>query len=133
MAKAEFNDPVEIIRGKLNKRQKDIYRIKSFRSPTGAVVMQGPQEVYRINHPRDYDLSPVTPNEKAHQDMFKQACQMAALQLLPDAPERPLWVKRFDAQLSKPEALDPTKPPKRYGNFRAFVRTAIFFQLKYPQ
>ena len=29
MAKAEFNDPVEIIRGKLNKRQKDIYRIAS--------------------------------------------------------------------------------------------------------
>lgn len=133
MAKVQFNDPVEIIKGKLNKRQKDVYRVKSFRSPSGAVVMQGTQEVYRINHPRDYELSPVTPKEKAHQDLFKQACQMAAQQLLPEAPERAQWIKRFDAQLSKPEALDPAKPPKRYGNFRAFVRTAILFQLKYQQ
>lgn len=133
MAKVELENPVKNVKGKLNKRQKDVYRVKQFRSPTGAVIAEGKQEVYHIQYPRNYKLSPVTEKEKAHQDLFAKACKLATAQLQPDAPELPKWVARFEAQRKKPEALNPAQPPKTYKSFRAFVRTAIFFQLKNEQ
>lgn len=130
MAYGNMESPVNKIHGKLNKRQKDIYRSKQFRAPSGAIIAEGPQEVYQIHYPRNYKLSPVTPAEKAHQDLFAEAAKLTAQQLLPDAPERAMWIQRFEAQLREPEALNPAKPPKVYPSFRAFVRTAILFQLK---
>ena len=58
MASLELQSTFLNIRGKLNKRERMIFRQKKYRAETGAVLGIGSQESYVIVNPRDYKKNP---------------------------------------------------------------------------
>ncbi len=115
-----------------------IHRVKRFRDANGRIIGVGVQEHYEIKHPRNYKRKPALGEEKANQDLFKQA-SIIMDKALSDPKQYEYWQKRFEAQLyvTRGGKADPfaaydkrrgTK--KRYVRFDAFVRTMIMQELK---
>ena len=129
MSQVTFIAPVDSMRGKLNKQGKAIFRRKRVFDSQGNVIGEFAQESYIVENPRDWKKNPPTGAEKANIDSWRMACQRAKMEMADDAL-RATWQKRWEAQLSRPEAdapLDPrTNRPKIYRRLDCFIRATIY-------
>ena len=129
MAEVKFIAPVEGITGKLNQKDKTVFRKKVVRDDQGRVIAEMKQEVYVVQHPRDWKKNPAKGAEKVKQDRWKEACAKTKA-ILDDPEQRALWKERWQAQLKKAEAdapIDPcTKKRKIYIKFDCFVRAKVW-------
>ena len=71
----------EHLTGALSKKKTQkhlcVTRRKSVKDPlTGEIVGFGPKEIYAQEH-RDYDEHPLTPNEQAQRNKWREACREA--------------------------------------------------------
>ena len=132
MAEITFIAPVETIKGKLQNRDKTIFRRKRIFDANGHVIGQLSQEAYIVKNPRDWKKNPPKGAEKQRIDNWTTACQRAKMELR-DEVLAAQWRQRFEAQLKCAEAdapVDPaTRKPKVYTRFDCFVRAAIFRSL----
>lgn len=133
MAEITFIAPVETIKGKLQNRDKTIFRRKRIFDANGHVIGQLSQEAYIVKNPRDWKKNPPKGAEKQRIDNWTAACQQ--VQELKRNPELlAQWKQRFEAQFSHGEAdapIDPrTHKPKIYFRFDCFIRAAIFRELQ---
>ena len=128
MAEVTFIAPVAKIEGKLNQKDKTVFRKKVARDDQGRVIAEMKQEVYVVQHPRDWKKKPAEGAEKLKLDRWKEACAKTK-QILDDPEQRALWQQRWQAQLKKAEPdapIDPrTNRPKIYIKFDCYVRAII--------
>ena len=132
MAEYKTIAPVDYLTGKLNKKDKTVFRKKFARDSHGAVIRAMKKEVYVIRNPRDWKKNPPKGAEKQRLDNWTAACQRAKAELR-DEILAAQWRQRFEAQLKHGEAEAPIDPathkPKIYTRFDCFVRAAIFRSL----
>lgn len=151
MAKSTLIYPIETIKGKVNHRDKFVFRQKRYRDEKGKVIHEGSQESYIVKFPRDWDANPATEAELRKINLWKQAC--ARTKVIIRKPEDitndttlsdeakaqalatlELWKKRFNAQRTKGESDSPINPKtgKRlcYQRFDCFVRAVILRELQ---
>ena len=74
MAEVTFIAPVAKIEGKLNQKDKTVFRKKVARDDQGRVIAEMKQEVYVVQHPRDWKKNPAKGAEKLKQDRWAEAC-----------------------------------------------------------
>ncbi len=79
MASLELQSTFLNIRGKLNKRERMIFRQKKYRAETGAVLGIGSQESYVIVNPRDYKKNPPQGTELRNIKVFAEASRLTTL------------------------------------------------------
>ena len=129
MAEVTFIAPVAKIEGKLNQKDKTVFRKKVARDDQGRVIAEMKQEVYVVQHPRDWKKNPAKGAEKAKQERWAEASAKTK-QILDDPEQRALWQGRWQAQLKKAEAdapIDPrTKRRKIYIKFDCYVRSKVW-------
>ena len=129
MANYKTIAPVEGIRGKLNKKDKTIFRQKIARDSDGSVICPMQKEVYVVQHPRDWKKNPAKGAEKLKLDRWKEACAKTK-QILEDPEQRTLWQERWQAQLKKAEPDAPvdrsTGKRKIYIKFDCYVRAKVW-------
>jgi hypothetical protein len=133
MAQIKFIAPVDTIKGKLQNRDKTIFRRKRIFDAEGHVIGELAQEAYVVHNPRDWKKNPPKGAEKQRIDNWSSACKQASeIRKNPDLLAQ--WKRRWEAQLKQGEAdapIDPTtRKPKIYIRFDCFVRAAIFRSLK---
>lgn len=133
MAEITFIAPVETIKGKLQNRDKTIFRRKRIFDATGHVIGQLSQEAYIVKNPRDWKKNPPKGAEKQRIDNWSAACQQAAeIRKNPEQLEQ--WKQRWAAQLQHPEPNAPldkkTGKPKSYIRLDGFIRAIIFRELQ---
>ena len=73
MAEVTFIAPVAKIEGKLNKKDKTVFRQKVTRDEQGRIIAEMKQEVYVVQHPRDWKKKPAKGAEKKKQDRWSEA------------------------------------------------------------
>ena len=102
---------------------------KVARDNQGRVIAEMKQEVYVVQHPRDWKKKPAEGAEKLKLDRWKEACAKTK-QILEDPEQRALWQERWQAQLKKaaPDApIDPrTSKRKIYIKFDCYVRAKVW-------
>ena len=129
MAEVSFIAPVAKIEGKLNQKDKTVFRKKVARDNQGRVIAEMKQEVYVVQHPRDWERNPAKGAEKLKQDSWKDACAKTKA-ILDDPEQRALWQEQWQAQLKKAEPdapMDPrTKKRKIYIKFDCYVRSKMW-------
>ena len=129
MAEVTFISPVAKIEGKLNKKDKTVFRQKVTRDEQGRVIAEMKQEVYVVQHPRDWKKKPAKGAEKEKQDRWSEACAKTK-QILDDPEQRALWHERWQTQLKKAEADAPFDPRtgkrKIYIKFDCYVRAKVW-------
>ena len=133
MAEITFIAPVETIKGKLQNRDKTIFRRKRIFDATGHVIGQLSQEAYIVKNPRDWKKNPPKGAEKQRIDNWSAGCQQAAeIRKNPEQLEQ--WKQRWAAQLPHPEPNAPldkkTGKPKIYIRLDGFMRAIIFRELQ---
>ena len=74
MAEYKTIAPVDYVTGKLNKKDKTVFRQKFTRDSHGAVIRAMKKEVYVIRNPRDWKKNPAKGAEKVKQDRWAEAC-----------------------------------------------------------
>ena len=79
MAQVKLNVAFNQVRGKLNKRDKTIFRQKKYRADSGKVMNYGAQEAYEVRNPRDYEKNPPKGAELANINSFAQASRLTTL------------------------------------------------------
>lgn len=79
MAQVKLNVAFNQVRGKLNKRDKTIFRQKKYRADSGKVINYGAQEAYEVRNPRDYEKNPPKGAELANINSFAQASRLTTL------------------------------------------------------
>ena len=129
MAEVTFIAPVAKIEGKLNQKDKTVFRKKVARDDQGRVIAEMKQEVYVVQHPRDWKKNPAKGAEKAKQERWAEAS--AKTKAILDNPElRSQWEQQWQAQLKKAETdapIDPrTKRRKIYIKFDCYVRSKVW-------
>jgi hypothetical protein len=129
MANYKTIAPLEGITGKLNKKDKTVFRQKVARDDQGRVIAEMKQEVYVVQHPRDWKKKPAKGAEKLKLDRWKEACAKTK-QILDDPEQRALWQRRWQAQLKKAEPDTPidrrTGKRKIYIKFDCYVRAKVW-------
>lgn len=124
--------PVDYVSGKLNKKDKTVFRQKFARDSRGAVIRPMKKEVYVIQNPRDWKKNPAKGAEKLKQDRWSQASAQTKA-ILDDPLQRAMWETQWQAQLKKADAdapLDPqTGKRKIYIKFDCYVRSKIWRSL----
>ena len=129
MANYKTIAPLEGITGKLNKKDKTVFRQKVARDDQGRVIAEMKQEVYVVQHPRDWKKKPAEGAEKLKLDRWKEACAKTK-QILDDPEQRTLWQQRWQAQLKKAEPDAPIDPRtgkrKIYIKFDCYVRAKVW-------
>ena len=129
MANYKTIAPVEGITGKLNKKDKTIFRQKIARDSDGRVICPMQKEVYVVQHPRDWKKNPAKGAEKLKQDRWAEASAKTK-QILDDPEQRALWQGRWQAQLKKVEPDAPIDPRtgkrKIYIKFDCYVRSKMW-------
>ena len=75
MAEITFIAPVETIKGKLQNRDKTIFRRKRVFDANGHVIGQLAQEAYVVKNPRDWKKNPPKGAEKQRIDNWANACK----------------------------------------------------------
>ena len=129
MANYKTIAPVEGITGKLNKKDKTIFRQKIARDSDGRVICPMQKEVYVVQHPRDWKKKPAKGAEKLKQDRWAEASAKTK-QILDDPEQRALWQQRWQAQLKKAEPDAPvdrrTGKRKIYIKFDCYVRSKMW-------
>jgi hypothetical protein len=132
MANYKTIAPVEGITGKLNKKDKTVFRLKFARDSDGRVICPMKKEVYVVQHPRDWKKKPAEGAEKQKLDRWSEACAKTK-QILDDPEQRALWQQRWQAQLKKADSdapIDPrTNRPKIYIKFDCYVRAKVWREL----
>ena len=132
MANYKTIAPLEGITGKLNKKDKTVFRQKVARDDQGRVIAEMKQEVYVVQHPRDWKKKPAKGAEKAKLDRWAEACAKVK-QILDDPEQRALWEQRWLAQLNKAEQDAPidrkTGKRKIYIKFDCYVRSKVWREL----
>ena len=129
MANYKTIAPLEGITGKLNKKDKTVFRQKVARDDQGRVIAEMKQEVYVVQHPRDWKKKPAKGAEKLKLDRWKETCAKTK-QILDDPEQRTLWQERWQAQLKKAEPDAPvdrrTGKRKIYIKFDCYVRAKVW-------
>ena len=129
MANYKTIAPVEGITGKLNKKDKTVFRQKIARDPDGRVICSMQKEVYVVQHPRDWKKKPAKGAEKLKQDRWAEASAKTK-QILDDPEQRTLWQQRWQAQLkiADPDAPSDPRTGKRkiYIKFDCYVRSKMW-------
>ena len=129
MANYKTIAPVEGITGKLNKKDKTVFRQKIARDSDGRVICSMQKEVYVVQHPRDWKKNPAKGAEKLKQDRWAEASAKTK-QILDDPEQRALWQGRWQAQLKKAEPDAPIDPRtgkrKIYIKFDCYVRAKVW-------
>ena len=132
MAEVTFISPVAKIEGKLNKKDKTVFRQKVTRDEQGRVIAEMKQEVYVVQHPRDWKKKPAKGAEKEKQDRWSEACAKTK-QILDDPEQRTLWQQRWQTQLKKADLDAPIAPRtgrrKIYIKFDCYVRAKVWRRL----
>ena len=129
MANYKTIAPVEGITGKLNKKDKTVFRQKIARDSDGRVICSMQKEVYVVQHPRDWKKKPAKGAEKLKQDRWAEASAKTK-QILDDPEQRALWQQRWQAQLKKADLDAPIDPRtgkrKIYIKFDCYVRSKMW-------
>ncbi|MBO5817116.1 MAG: hypothetical protein J6R26_04120 [Paludibacteraceae bacterium] len=129
MATPTYIAPIDGMRGKLNKKDKTVFRQKHARDANGAIIADMKPEAYVVQHPRDWKKKPAKGAEKAKQDRWAEACARTKA-ILDDPQQRTQWEERWKAQLKKGEEdapIDPrTKKRKIYIKFDCYVRSKVW-------
>ena len=94
MAEYKTIAPVDYVTGKLNKKDKTVFRQKFARDSNGAVISPMKKEVYVIQNPRDWKKNPAKCAEKVKQDRWSEACAKTK-SILHDPEQRALWQQRW--------------------------------------
>ena len=132
MAEVTFIAPVAKIEGKLNQKDKTVFRKKVARDDQGNVIAEMKQEVYVVQHPRDWKKKPAKGSEKVMQDRWAEASAKAKA-ILDNPADRAQWQQRWQAQLKKAEGGSPidqrTGKRKIYIKFDCFVRAKVWDEL----
>ena len=132
MANYKTIAPVEGITGKLNKKDKTVFRQKIARDSDGRVICPMQKEVYVVQHPRDWKKNPAKGAEKLKQDRWAEASAKTK-QILDDPEQRAEWMQRWQAQLKKAEPDAPvdrrTGKRKIYIKFDCYVRAKVWREL----
>ena len=79
MAKIELTSTFGNISGKLNKRDKIVYRQKKYRAESGAVISTASNEAYEVVNPRDYKKQPPKGAELENIRSFSEASRLTTL------------------------------------------------------
>ena len=129
MANYKTIAPVEGITGKLNKKDKTVFRQKIARDSDGRVICLMQKEVYVVQHPRDWKKTPAKGAEKLKLDRWKEAC--AKTKQILDNPElRAYWQQEWKSQLKQAAADAPIDPRtgkrKIYIKFDCYVRSKMW-------
>ena len=98
MATPTYIAPIEGITGKLNKKDKTVFRKKHTRDANGAVIAEMKPEAYVVQHPRDWKKNPAKGAEKARQERWAEVCALTKA-ILDDPTQR--------AQCRRSEAMKP--------------------------
>lgn len=126
MATPTYIAPIDGFRGKLNKKDKTVFRQKHARDAIGNIIADMKPEAYVVQHPRDWKKNPAKGAEKEKQDRWAEACTRTKA-ILDDPQQRTQWEERWKAQLKKGEEdapIDPrTNKPKIYIKFDCYVRS----------
>ena len=129
MANYQTIAPVEGITGKLNKKDKTVFRQKFAYDSNGRVICPMKKEVYVVRNPRDWKKNPAKGAEKEKLDRWAEACAQTKA-ILDDPALRSLWEQQWQAQLKKAEPdapMDPrTKKRKIYIKFDCYVRSKVW-------
>lgn len=129
MANYQTIAPVEGITGKLNKKDKTVFRQKFAYDSNGRVICPMKKEVYVVRNPRDWNKNPAKGAEKEKLDRWAEACAQTKA-ILDDPALRSLWEQQWQAQLKKAEPdapMDPrTKKRKIYIKFDCYVRSKVW-------
>lgn len=129
MANYQTIAPVEGITGKLNKKDKTVFRQKFAYDSNGRVICPMKKEVYVVRNPRDWKKNPAKGAEKEKLDRWAEACAQTKA-ILDDPALRIKWEQQWQAQLKKAEAdapMDPrTKKRKIYIKFDCYVRSKVW-------
>lgn len=129
MANYQTIAPVEGITGKLNKKDKIVFRQKFAYDSNGRVICPMKKEVYVVQNPRDWKKNPAKGAEKEKLDRWAEACAQTKA-ILDDPALRSQWEQQWQAQLKKAEAdapIDPrTKKQKIYIKFDCYVRAKVW-------
>ena len=129
MANYKTIAPVEGITGKLNKKDKTVFRQKFAYDSNGRVICPMKKEVYVVRNPRDWNKNPAKGAEKEKLDRWAEACAQTKA-ILDDPALRSLWEQQWQAQLKKAEPdapMDPrTKKRKIYIKFDCYVRSKVW-------
>lgn len=129
MANYKTIAPVEGITGKLNKKDKTVFRQKFAYDSNGRVICPMKKEVYVVRNPRDWKKNPAKGAEKEKLDRWAEACAQTKA-ILDDPALRSLWEQQWQAQLKKAEPdapIDPrTKKRKIYIKFDCYVRSKVW-------
>lgn len=133
MAEITFIAPVETIKGKLQNRDKTIFRRKRVFDAQGHVIGELAQEAYVVHNPRDWKKNPPKGAEKQRIENWSTACQQASV-IRKDPEQLTRWKQRWEEQLQHPEADAPidkkTGKPKIYIRLDGFIRATIFRELQ---
>lgn len=129
MANYQTIAPVEGITGKLNKKDKTVFRQKFAYDSNGRVICPMKKEVYVVRNPRDWNKNPAKGAEKEKLDRWAEACAQTKA-ILDDPALRSQWEQQWQAQLKKAEPdapMDPrTKKRKIYIKFDCYVRSKVW-------
>ena len=129
MANYKTIAPVDYVSGKLNKKDKTVFRQKFAHDSNGAIIRPMKKEVYIVKNPRDWKKNPAKGAEKLKQDRWKEACAKTK-QILADPQQRAMWQQRWQAQLKKAEPDAPrdsrTNKRKIYIKFDCYVRSKVW-------
>ncbi len=131
MAEIKFNPLFKNISGNIGgKKQKIVVQTKRHKVGDGTYI-EGRHELC-VRTPRDYKKAPTRAGEQVQIDKFSKACAYmrtwwnADKKRMAESPDFQYWYARWQRQTKKAEADAPidktTGLPKRYVDFRAFVR-----------
>ena len=132
MATPTYIAPIDSMRGKLNKKDKTVFRQKHARDANGTIIADMKPEVYVVQYPRDWKKNPAKGTEKKKQERWAEACARTKA-ILDDPQQRTQWEERWKAQLKKGEKdapIDPrTNKRKIYIKFDCYVRSKVWREL----
>ena len=129
MATPSYIALIDGLTGKLNKKDKTVFRQKHTRDANGTIIADMRPEAYVVQHPRDWKKKPAKGAEKKKQDRWTEACARTKM-ILDDPTQRAPWEERWTAPLKKGEEdapIDPrTNKPKIYIRLDCYVRAKIW-------
>ena len=129
MATPTYIALIEGITGKLNKKDKTVFRQKHTRNTNGTIIADMRPEAYVVQHPRDWKKKPAKGAEKARQERWAEVCARTKA-ILDDPTQRAQWEERWRGQLKKGEEdapIDPrTNKRKIYIRLDCYVRAKIW-------
>jgi hypothetical protein len=132
MATPTYIAPIKGLRGKLNKKDKTVFRQKHTRDANGTIIADMRPEAFVVQHPRDWKKNPAKGTEKAKQERWAEACARTKA-ILDDPEQRALWQERWQAQLKNGDEdapIDPrTNKPKIYIKFDCYVRAKVWMKV----